>query len=254
MIRNTFSILNGIGESTEKKLWKQGITDWDVFINTDQIDFIACIKKRRYDIIIREYISNTEKKNIDFFKNKLKYKDHWRMFDIFKENIVCLDIETNGYPENRGGYATVIGMFNGSEYKSFIKGNNLNTEIINSELSKYKYLVTFFGSVFDMPFLKNTMGINFDGLHFDICFGAKKLGFKGGLKGVEKALGMSRENGVAGLNGYDAVKLWIKARKGDIEALELLTHYNKYDTVNLYAIAEHIYSMLKNSTGIEDFL
>lgn len=254
MIRNTFSILNGIGTSSEMRLWRQGITDWDAFINTDQIGFINSAKKTGYDGLIRQYIRNIDEKNIDFFRTMLKYKDHWRMFDTFRDSVVCLDIETNGYPENRGGYATVVGLFNGVDYKCFIRGENLSSERVSAELARYKYLVTYFGSVFDMPFLSKTMGIKFSGLHFDVCFAAKKLGFKGGLKGVETSLGMAREDGVAGLNGYDAVKLWLKAKKGNDKALKLLTRYNKYDTVNLYAIAESIYAKLKEASGIHKFL
>jgi hypothetical protein len=59
---------------------------------------------------------------------------------------------------------------------------------------------------------------------------------------------------VKGLNGYDAVKLWEKARKGSKEALDLLRIYNKEDTVNLFEIADVVYRKLRSQTGIEEYL
>jgi hypothetical protein len=41
MIRNTFSILNGIGEKLEKRLWRNGILTWPVFINAPDLNFIS---------------------------------------------------------------------------------------------------------------------------------------------------------------------------------------------------------------------
>jgi hypothetical protein len=41
MIRNTFSILNGIGEKLEKRLWRNGILTWSDFINAPNLNFIS---------------------------------------------------------------------------------------------------------------------------------------------------------------------------------------------------------------------
>ncbi|MEW6417614.1 MAG: ribonuclease H-like domain-containing protein [Nitrospirota bacterium] len=131
----------------------------------------------------------------------------------------------------------------------------LAQENLKKELSKYKYLITFYGSVFDIPFLKVSMpDLKFDVPHFDICFGSKRIGFKGGLKRLETIFGIERHEAVRGLDGYDAVRLWERARMGSSETLELLTMYNKEDTVNLFKMADIIYQRLRLQTGIVEYL
>ena len=255
MIRNTFSTLNGIGERLERRLWRSGILTWDDFINTSDLNFMRPDKKSLFDeqlsFALRELIDS----NAMYFASTISRREHWRLFDIFKENAVCLDIETNGLPPNRGGYVTLVGIYDGKDYKFFIRGKNLTVKAVNEELSKYKYLITFFGSVFDIPFLKVSMpDLKFDVPHFDICFGSKRLGFKGGLKRLETDLGIERQEAVRGLNGYDAIWLWEYARRGSSETLELLKMYNKEDTVNLFKIADIIYQRLRVQTGIEEYL
>ncbi|MDP3049345.1 MAG: ribonuclease H-like domain-containing protein, partial [Thermodesulfovibrionales bacterium] len=105
----------------------------------------------------------------------------------------------------KGGYVTVVGMYDGCDYKCFVRGNGLSPENLNKELSGYKYLITFYGAAFDIPFLFRSMpGLRFDIPHFDICFGSRKLGFQGGLKKLESSMGVERDEAVKGMDGYDA--------------------------------------------------
>lgn len=123
------------------------------------------------------------------------------------------------------------------------------------EISRYKYLITFYGAGFDIPYLLRSMpDLKFDIPHFDICFGTRRLGFQGGLKRLELELGIARDKTVKDMNGYDAVKLWEYAQRGSSDSLELLKLYNKEDTVNLFTIAEIVYQRLRLQTGIEEYL
>lgn len=255
MIRNTFSVLNGIGERLERRIWRSGILTWDGFINTSVLNFIKPDKKSVFDkqlsFALRELIDG----NAMYFTSTISRREHWRLFDIFKEETACLDIETNGLMPESGGYVTVVGVYDGYDYKCFVRGINLTQENLKKELSRYKYLITYYGSVFDIPFLKRSMSnIVFDVPHFDICFGSRRLGFKGGLKKLEVSLGIERHEDVRGMDGYDAVRLWEYVKQGSNEALELLKIYNREDTVNLLKIAYFIYQRLRLQTGIEKYL
>jgi uncharacterized protein YprB with RNaseH-like and TPR domain len=182
-------------------------------------------------------------------------KEHWRLFDSFKNDAVCLDIETTGYQPEQGGYVTVVGLYDGHDYKYFIKGENLTTDNLNRALSGYKYLITFHGSVFDIPFLLRTFpNVRFDIPHFDLCIAARKLKINLGLKKLETLFGINRDENVKGLDGYAAVKLWDGYRKGSLEARELLLMYNREDTINLMTLAEILYQKLKDLTGINEFI
>lgn len=255
MIRNTFCILEGIGEKVEKRIWQEGILTWEDFTNASELFRFSKERKRLFDESLFRHKSELEAGNAGYFSKKLKRREHWRLYESFKKDAVCLDIETNGLQPNSGGYVTVVGLYDGYEYKSLVRGENLSAENIRKELEQYKCLITFYGSVFDIPFLlRSFSGIEFNIPHFDLCFGVKRLGFKGGLKKLEHDLGIERDESVVGLDGYDAVKLWDSARKGSTAALERLIKYNREDTVNLMQIATILYERLKHSTGIEEYL
>ncbi|MEW6002945.1 MAG: ribonuclease H-like domain-containing protein [Nitrospirota bacterium] len=255
MIKNTFSILDGIGQKLEKRLWREGILTWSDFLSADNLSFINTERKRLMDESLFFADNELSAGNAAYFANNLKRYEHWRLFDVFRDNAVCLDIETNGLPSDRGGYVTLVGLYNGNGYKYFIRKENFTAEALNEELSRYKFLITFYGSVFDIPFLRWSIpGLNLNIPHFDLCFGARKLGLRGGLKKLEPYFGIQRYEEVRGMDGYDAVLLWQRARMGDSRALELLMLYNKEDTVNLFTMADIIYSKLRALTGIEEYL
>ena len=255
MIRHTFSLLNGIGEKLERHIWRKSILTWDGFRNTKEIDGISPERKSIYDTQLMQASIELGVGNAEYFARIMKRREHWRLFDVFRGGAVCLDIETNGLQPGYGGYATVIGLYNGFEWKYLIRGENLTAENLNRELSGYKYLVTFYGAAFDVPFLLRSLpGVRFAIPHFDLCFAARRLEINGGLKKLEALFGIDRDDSVKGMNGYDAVKLWEQAKKGSREARELLLVYNKEDTINLMRLADIMYRKLKGSTGIEEFI
>jgi hypothetical protein len=90
--------------------------------------------------------------------------------------------------------------------------------------------------------------------HFDLCYGARRVGLKGGLKRLEEIIGVARDHEVSGMDGYHAVLLWQEWLRGKSKALDLLVRYNREDTVNLLPLAERIYRMLRESTGIDGYL
>lgn len=255
MIRNTFSLLNGIGEKLERNIWKKGILTWDDFCKCGEIDGISPERKKAYDDQLLQSSLELDLCNAEYFSKIMKRREHWRLFDVFKDNTVCLDIETNGFQPGHGGYVTVVGLYDGYEWKSFIRGENLTTENLNRALEGYKCLITFYGASFDVPFLQRSFpGIRFNIPHFDLCYAARKLEIDGGLKKLETLFGIEREEAVRGISGFDAVKLWEQVKKGSTEARELLLIYNKEDTSNLLRLAAIIYQKLRNSTGIDEFL
>lgn len=255
MIRNTFSILNGIGEKFERRLWREGILTWHDFISARNIEPINSEKKTFFDNTLSDAARELSDGNADYFAKTVRRREHWRLFEVFRDKAVCLDIETSGLQPEKGGYVTVVGLYNGHDWKYLMSGENLSADNLERELSGYKCLITYYGSSFDVPFLQKTFpGVRFDIPHFDLCFAARKLGFKGGLKKLETMLGISRDKSVAGMDGYAAVKLWDSARKGSGEAKELLLTYNREDTVNLFEIAGKLYNGLKQATGIEEYV
>ncbi|MCX8031301.1 MAG: ribonuclease H-like domain-containing protein [Thermodesulfovibrionales bacterium] len=255
MIRHTFSILNGIGEKFERNLWRNGILSWDDFCSRDEIFGLSNQKKHIYSFQLQYLKEQLSNKNSELLASYIKKSEHWRLYNEFAGLIICLDIETNGLPIKKGGHITLVGLYDGFEEKSLIRGENLSSERLAKELKEYKYLITFYGSCFDIPFLKNSFpDIQFNILHFDLFTAARKLGLNGGMKKLENLFGFSRDQAVQGLNGYDAVKLWHYYQKGSLEAKEVLVKYNMEDTKNLYKLAEIFYKNLRERSGIDKYL
>jgi len=255
MITNTFSILSGIGPGTEKKLWKEGILTWRDFTSSPSIRFIPGRRKSMYDDTLTEASERLEARDSGFFGQKVKSSDQWRLFGEFGHEAVCLDIETNGLAAGDGGVPTVVGLYGGDGFTALVRGEGLSSHALMERLSNYKYLITFYGSVFDIPFLRRTLpGFEVSMPHLDLCFASRSLGYKGGLKKLEATLGIGRAEETVGLDGYAAVILWKRAERGDRRALDLLVRYNMEDTVNLMHIAGILYPRLKASTGIEEFI
>ena len=78
--------------------------------------------------------------------------------------------------------------------------------------------------------------------HCDLMFNCWRHNLKGGLKGVEKQLGIERE--LPEVNGRMAITLWYKyLDTADFEALDILLKYNLEDVVNLKTLKEILLSM-----------
>jgi len=128
MIRNTFSILNGIGERFERRLWRNGILTWDDFINVSDLTFINPDKKSLFDEYLSSALRELAEGNAVYFAGTIRRREHWRLFDIFKGEAACLDIETSGLMPSSGGYVTVVGIYDGYDYRYLIGKKDLTPE------------------------------------------------------------------------------------------------------------------------------
>src|SRR6185312_14847315 len=81
-------------------------------------------------------------------------------------------------------------------------------------------------------------------VHIDLRWTSRRLGLNGGLKEVEKLLGLSRPSEVEEMSGYDATVLWSRYQRGNRAALDQLIQYNTEDVVHLKAIMEMTYDRL----------
>jgi uncharacterized protein YprB with RNaseH-like and TPR domain len=77
----------------------------------------------------------------------------------------------------------------------------------------------------------------------------RRLGLSGGLKNIEREMGIMRDRRVEYMTGEDAVYLWrLWERQNSRNALDLLLEYNSEDCRNLKALATHAYCNLKRLT------
>ena len=147
-----------------------------------------------------------------------------------------LDIETTGRSP-LDCEITVIGIHlcNGDDTQ-FIQlvGKDITAHSILEALEEVSVIFTYNGSRFDLPFIHSCLGINLAQTfpHHDLMYDCWQNNLYGGLKSVERQLGIERR--LTDMNGYEAVRLWWKyVDSFDLEALNTLLEYNKEDVVNL---------------------
>lgn len=246
MLRQTFLHIPGIGPETEASLWKQGCNSWTHLLENFDRFSVGTADRESVRKLVLSSIRSLETGHHQFFGQVLGLREAWRAFPDFRHSAVYLDIETDG--GQSGQSVTMVGLYDGSEFKCLVKGQDL--ENFRDEISKYSMIVTFFGSGFDLPILqKRFPDIVFDQIHLDLCPTLRRVGLRGGLKKIEKELGIARGEETDGLNGYDAVLLWRQfERNADDGALERLIAYNREDVVNLERLAEIAFERLQQET------
>jgi uncharacterized protein YprB with RNaseH-like and TPR domain/predicted nuclease with RNAse H fold len=249
MLKQTFIHIPGIGRQTELDLWKGGIRSWD---DADRFEkrfgLLGARLQKRLDEYIPKSREAISQRNASFFERLSTLGEAWRVFPEFADQCVYLDIETTGL-SSVFDMVTVVGLYDGRKYKVFVEGENLHE--LPSHLSQYSVVVTFNGANFDLRFLKLAFPqMTLPPIHIDLRWVTRKLGMKGGLKSVEKELGLNRAKEIEDLTGYDATVLWAKYLRGEKSALEQLVQYNTEDVVHLKAIMEIAYDKLcKQSAG-----
>ena len=240
MLEHTFIHISGIGPKTEQYLWRNGINTWNDFLRTKKSPLSPA-----QDSFVRQNIevSLENRDNIRFFLDKLSPADMWRLFGRFKDKAVYLDIETSGLYQGVDEI-TVIGLYDGTTTKTFVQGINLVE--FESEMDAYELIITFNGAQFDLPFIRRQFpNIFLPPAHIDLRFFLKKLGYRGGLKAIEKSFGLHRASAIDGMDGYEAVLLWKAYQWGDKSALNRLIQYNTADIVNLKPLMEEGYKEMK---------
>jgi uncharacterized protein YprB with RNaseH-like and TPR domain len=88
-------------------------------------------------------------------------------------------------------------------------------------------------------------------IHIDLKYALQQLGYRGGLKAIEKKLGISRSSETDGMDGGGAIILWQRHILGDPHALELLLKYNCEDVENLEPLMEFAYRELRAASGVD---
>ena len=154
-----------------------------------------------------------------------------------------LDIETTGLSRNYSDI-TVIGIAVERNRKLEVIQlfeNTLTRNNLLRSLENINEIYTYNGSRFDLPFIKANLGIDLKEKfkHRDLMYDCWNNKLKGGLKAVEKKIGIKRK--LQDIDGYMAVKLWWDyVNNNNKDALKTLLEYNKEDVVNLKVLRKKL--------------
>ncbi len=246
MLKQTFLHLPGITPAIEQELWKNKIDSWHSLLDSQANLKLSKLRRGRLIARLNESIEHYESKDYSYFADTIPQKHHWRAYPELKGNCCFLDIETTGLSRHYNDI-TLIGMYDGNKSKFFINGKNMHE--FPDEIRQYPMLVTFNGRCFDLPFIQAKFPkLDLNKFHIDLRYALKDIGYRGGLKNIERELGLERDEEIQGVDGFEAVRLWHRYKRGDEGALKTLVKYNQADIENLKTLMEFAFENLRKRT------
>ena len=253
MLENTFCHFRGISRRRELELWQTGITTWNALSSHLQPQYSLFGGNHSKSPIARQIIESQfalTNADISYFACHLDRQEHFRIALAFPRDTLFLDIETTGLSRYYD-YITAIGWSIGAEYGFFVKGQE-DTEF-RQAVSGSKIIVTFNGSLFDLPFVRHEFpDIRLPEVHVDLRFLSKRAGFTGGQKDLEKVLGIRRTDDVSAVTGEAAPLLWHRYRRGNNDSLRMLLKYNHADIRGMKQIFDIVARSLLATYGLND--
>lgn len=251
MLQNSFIFLPGVGVHRERLLWRLGIDTWS-HLREAAPGTVPGIPQQthaghRKTLLLAE--AAYAEGDAAFFGPRLGTREAWRALGAFMPDALFLDIETTGLGRGRD-HTTLVGLHSPRHgTKVLVHGDDLTAEAVEEAYARARVLVTFNGASFDIPFLRNDLGVAPPPIpHVDLMLALRRVGLAGGLKKVEAQLGLERPAEVRGMDGYAAVLLWQRHLKGDAKALDKLIAYNREDVRNLAPLSRIAYDRLVLAT------
>ncbi|MFY7953458.1 MAG: hypothetical protein ACOVT5_13215, partial [Armatimonadaceae bacterium] len=143
LLTATFVHAQGVGPSTEVKLWESGVLHWD-HCTGPKPEGVSRSRWETLKAIAEQSSAALARRDHRWFAQAIPASEHWRLLPWFADKMLFVDIETNG------GYdaddITIVGLYDGFESRILVQGRDL--EEFPSRVSDTELLVTFFGAGF----------------------------------------------------------------------------------------------------------
>lgn len=239
-VENSFIGVHGVGERTERDLWRRGATTWNRF----DPSLVGPTTGERIESFIREARERLAREDTRYFGERLPNTETWRLYENFRDDAAFFDIETTGLSKRRD-QVTTVSVHRGGDTWTLVQGDDLDAAHLRAALDA-PLVVTFNGASFDVPFLERNFDVDINAPHVDLMHTCRRIGLTGGLSSVERAIGIERDR--PDIGGRDAVRLWHEHERGVDGALETLVSYNQEDTVNLREVLDYAAAELHERT------
>jgi uncharacterized protein YprB with RNaseH-like and TPR domain len=239
MLNHSFLHLPGIGETTERKLWDQGVRSWDD-LESSLGDIFGAKKAATVAASLDESRAAFESGEFKYFADRMKGAHMWRLIPECSDAVAYLDIETTGLGFPPQSHSTTIAVLFKGEIRVEHEPERKRALLERIE-AEAKMLVTFNGMCFDMPFLRHETGLQFGLPHVDLCIWFRRHDIRGGLKAIQRAFPQVHQRSSMDIDGFDAVRLWRMHERGVPRALETLMTYNAEDSLVLQPLMHIAY-------------
>ncbi len=235
MINQTFKPFSNVGPTTEKKLRAGGIDTWEDLLAQKNKLSLSAKKRKKLCEEVERFIEAKTNNDLNFFSKHFPIEEKWRILAQYFPKASYLDIETTGL-DRKNSIITVIVCFHRGNLRTFIQGENLEDFI--PLIEELELLVTFNGASFDIPVIEKYFKLPpIECAHIDLRWVSYHLGFQGGLKEIEKKLGLHRPEDLEGVDGFEAVMLWYKWQETkNTKAKDKLIKYCQADVLSLILV------------------
>jgi hypothetical protein len=252
MLTRSFIFAKGLTEELERALWSKGVTSWEVLRQFPEEAAAILGQSRAQKLVeqVAEAQTALAKGDAAWFKANWPERETWRLWQGYTglDRIALVDIETTGLTP---GYdqITVIGLADGARSVAYVAGipqtGDEKLDRFREAIKGYQLIVTYNGTSFDLPFIEKHFresNFRFELPHLDVMLPARSIGLQGGLKDMEKQVGIARPADIKDMRGAEAIQLWGQWKNsGDMAAYRRLTTYCKADCVNLKDFSEAVY-------------
>ena len=225
-----------VGAAREKLFRAEGCACWDDVMCAHRplagLSLLAWDEVRRAAEQSAQALARDE---VSYFTTRLPSLEHWRVLAQWVDGASFFDIETSGLEAD--SIVTLVCCFHGGRPLRFLADENLDDFL--DLLEQVKLLVSFNGTSFDVPRVLARFHIpELPCPHVDLRWLCHHAGWRGGLKKIERELGLRRPADLEGLGGAEAVWLWQAwSERRDEKARRTLERYCSADTVMLRLLA-----------------
>ena len=238
-VSGSFLHLPGFGPRKIAAMRTRGVMTWQDLLRDQHLD-LPGLDDTAPDWVktIRRCEAAAVGGDVRFLVNTLHRSDHWRILADFSDRATYLDIETSG--DQQAPDITLIIARHRGQLHIFTAEHNLDRFL--DLLDDITLLVTFNGASFDVPQMENHFRIPMrDIAHIDLRWVCYYVALRGGLKEIERAIGLIRPDDLIGMDGAEADWLWRRWKDtGNRKLLDRLTRYCAADVIGL----EHLSAWL----------
>jgi uncharacterized protein YprB with RNaseH-like and TPR domain len=238
LIQGCFSHVRGIGPKTAALLARNGFSTWeDCFSREHELPFNGD-RRKRFIQEIRRCEQALHGDDVRYLISAFPTSEQWRILARYFGSATFVDVETTGLSWHYCHASVIAALYRG-EVHTFRHGENLDEFLKLADDSEL--LVTFNGNCFDIPFLERTFSVpSLPCPHIDLRWIAWHRGYTGGLKLIEREMGITRPRSVEGIDGCEAVDLFYRWQQGDAESRAILLRYCAADVLSTYLLAERV--------------
>lgn len=219
----------GIGPGRVRSLHQAGFHTWGDCIHRQHDLPLKGNLKQHFIEFLHQSQDHLNNDDLVWLITHFPQRHHWRILKRYFHKAVFFDIETTGL-SSYDNIVTVAAALENNKLEIFTEGYNLADflEYIDSR----ELVVSFNGKCFDIPFLERVFHIpGFTVPHIDLRWVAWHAGFKGGLKVIEREMGIIRPGHLLDVDGFEALNLYWQWHAGDEDSGYQLVQYCAADVI-----------------------